>query len=299
MSNKFAQIASSILGGAGIGAALMYIFDPDQGKRRREYIADHAQDIAGNAWDTVSNQARNIGSTAADYTSSAANATRDTARSLYDSARDVASGWLGRASDATAGARDRASDFLDDASDWGNDQYQAAKKSYKRGITRAASALGAEQHGISVAGAAFTALTTLAIGAGLMYLLDPKAGAQRRRMVRDKTMDAARQTGSAVSSAAQTVGRKMSDAYESVTGKAKAKAEELAIEAKDLSSHVMHELNQRWAGNSIHADVEEGRVKLTGYASSNDVENILSVVRSIPGVIEVDNQLEMRDMAGR
>jgi len=295
MSNKFAQIASSILGGAGIGAALMYIFDPDQGKRRREYIADHAQDIAGNAWDTVSNQARNIGSAAADYTSSAAHMTRDKAKSLYDSARDVASGWLGRASDATADVRGRASDFLDDASDWGNDQYQAAKKSYKRGITRASSALGAEHQGISVAGAAFTALTTLAIGAGLMYLLDPKAGAQRRRMVRDKTMDAARQTGSAVSSAAQTVGRKVSDAYNSMTGK----AEEMANEAKDLSSHVMHELNQRWAGNSIHADVENGHVKLTGYASPNDVENILSVVRSIPGVTEVDNQLETRDMAGR
>jgi len=295
MNSKFAQIASSILGGAGIGAALMYIFDPDQGRRRREYIADHAQDIAGSAWDTVSNQARNIGSAAADYTSSAANVTRDKAKSLYDSARDVASGWLGRASDATSGVRGRASDFLDDASDWGNDQYQAAKKSYKRGITRASSALGAEHQGISVAGAAFTALTTLAIGAGLMYLLDPSAGAQRRRMVRDKTMDAARQTGGAVSSAAQTVGRKVSDAYQSVTGK----AEEMAGEAKDLASHVMHEINQRWANNSIHADVEDGRVKLTGFANPNDVENILSVVRAIPGVTEVDNQLEVRDMAGR
>lgn len=39
--------AVALIGGAGLGAALMYIFDPDRGKRRRAVIRDKVE-AAGN-----------------------------------------------------------------------------------------------------------------------------------------------------------------------------------------------------------------------------------------------------------
>lgn len=53
--------AVSLVGAAGIGAGLMYLLDPDRGKRRRALIRDKAKRINRRAIDAVGKKRRDLG----------------------------------------------------------------------------------------------------------------------------------------------------------------------------------------------------------------------------------------------
>src|SRR4051794_23833821 len=42
----WAKTGASVLGGLGIGALLMYLFDPEEGQQRRGYLTEAASDLA-------------------------------------------------------------------------------------------------------------------------------------------------------------------------------------------------------------------------------------------------------------
>lgn len=50
----------TILGGLGAGALLMYLFDPNGGRRRRALIRDKAVGISHDVRDTVSAKSRDL-----------------------------------------------------------------------------------------------------------------------------------------------------------------------------------------------------------------------------------------------
>ena len=52
--------ALAILGGIGVGAALMYIFDPDDGRRRRALIRDKAVGLSNDAKRVIDKRSRDI-----------------------------------------------------------------------------------------------------------------------------------------------------------------------------------------------------------------------------------------------
>lgn len=52
--------ALTILGGIGIGAALMYLFDPNGGRRRRALIRDKAVGLSNDATEAVGSKARDL-----------------------------------------------------------------------------------------------------------------------------------------------------------------------------------------------------------------------------------------------
>ena len=62
----------------GLGAAIMYILDPESGSRRRAYARDKALDAANDAVDAIGNTARGVRSRA-----------QDTANRVQDSAAEV------------------------------------------------------------------------------------------------------------------------------------------------------------------------------------------------------------------
>src|SRR5205085_6311750 len=49
-----------LVGGAGLGAALMYIFDPDRGKRRRALIRDRVEAAGNEVSDKVEKMGRDL-----------------------------------------------------------------------------------------------------------------------------------------------------------------------------------------------------------------------------------------------
>lgn len=49
-----------IVGGIWLGAGLMYVFDPDRGKRRRAIIRDKATDVLEQAGDAIEKKGNEI-----------------------------------------------------------------------------------------------------------------------------------------------------------------------------------------------------------------------------------------------
>src|SRR5579884_3736321 len=96
------QNTISLLSGALLGAAAMYLLDPEMGRRRRQALADRAQDAWENAgetfhagWDAVSDRARDWGQgltdKAQDYGQRIAGGARDWRDSLSDRMDDIRS----------------------------------------------------------------------------------------------------------------------------------------------------------------------------------------------------------------
>jgi hypothetical protein len=50
----------AIMSGLGVGAALMYLFDPEEGNRRRAMLRDKATSMKGKAQDAMSGRAQDL-----------------------------------------------------------------------------------------------------------------------------------------------------------------------------------------------------------------------------------------------
>src|SRR5690242_2063527 len=84
-SRDLMEIAACTIGGAAIGAAVMYLFDPEVGSKRREALSD----VAGSALES----------------------TTESLSSIADRVRDRASDWGSHISDQVASLKDQASDY--------------------------------------------------------------------------------------------------------------------------------------------------------------------------------------------
>jgi gas vesicle protein len=178
----------SMIGGIGIGAGLLYLLDPDKGEKRRKQIWDKAGDLASSASDYAGDALSSVGSSMSNALGSA----RDYAGEKLHGIGDFASRKL---SGVTGYASDRASD---------------ARKFAQRqvfGETR-------EEHRLGVT---ICALSSMALGAALMYTFDPNSGKNRRRMAREKASqwassarDYASQAGDAIKSGVNQVRDKFS-----------------------------------------------------------------------------------------
>lgn len=171
------EVTTSLLGGAGIGAALMYLLDPESGQERREYIARRTGDV----WETAAEGVRNTGETLGESLSGGWSG-------LADRARDLSDEIVHRTRKSGQRAADRTRDWADQA----------------RGMIPSGRSLrqsvGLEPEGSSGTTVALAAFGALALGAGLMYIMDPQSGRRRRALVRDKAVHYAHEASDAVSS---------------------------------------------------------------------------------------------------
>jgi hypothetical protein len=162
-----------LLAGAGIGAGLMYLFDPYEGAHRRRQLADAAgcaaestSEALGNAWETVSERAAEAGSAIASHLPSVPSAS-----DLRRSGRR----WFNHASDA---AGETASGWLQSA--------RAALPSRPQ-LRRPTD--------ISGTSAALGGFALVALAAGAMWLFDPERGRSRRSWIGQKATRALNETG--------------------------------------------------------------------------------------------------------
>jgi gas vesicle protein len=202
------EVGASLLGGAGIGAAIMYFFDPQLGDTRRAECREatgealsSAGERLGNAWETVAQKVKGAG----------------------ESTAETASDWTDKARRFFSGAASSAADYASDAG--------TSARRYARRVRRTAGDWLKPDQGPSragtIAGITAGAVGALALGAGLMFLLDPSQGRRRRALIRDKAVSAARQTQRYV----QQKGRHWSN-----------KAQGLAAETSSLASQAKEKL---------------------------------------------------------
>lgn len=220
----------SLLGGAAVGAAIMYLLDPESGADRRERIADAVGEALAasgqrvtSAWDTVADKARNLADAIGDKAHAArdraagwAASAHDTVHSMTETARESApdaSGFWHRAKAWASHLGDRAADLADTARSSAGDVADATLFAARRagGMARSvarhpmshtralweSSELDDESafraHRGPLIGAGVVGVTL--VGVGLLYLLDPNDGAARRQRIYDTLHDAVRGTG--------------------------------------------------------------------------------------------------------
>ena len=251
--------AISVVGGAALGAAAMYLLDPDNGADRRSDVSDSAADAVAatrsaarttaagaadgtrSARQTIGRYASSVGSSVSDHVSDASDAVQSGASSVAGKAQTIASRiaayakeLAGHVSHHASDAADHVSDATDSAvgavksahkqtrqtladaydsavsyatgrakkakattDDWFDDAADHVDHAKRAAQSKARKAAGMpEPHPVGYAtGITAGSIAVLALGAGLMYYMDPERGRSRRAVLRDKLYSTARQSG--------------------------------------------------------------------------------------------------------
>jgi uncharacterized membrane protein/osmotically-inducible protein OsmY len=129
-----------------------------------------------------------------------------------------------------------------------------------------------------------------ALGAGLMYLLDPVSGKRRRASTRDRMTHLVKETDRLVG---QT-GRDLRNRYEGAVSEAKRfwTPEEVADDV--LAGRVRTALGRVISHpRSVEVSAEHGWITLSGPIIASEESRLLRRIRKVPGVRGVENKLEV------
>lgn len=183
-SGSSSMLASlmSLAGGIGLGAGLLYLLDPDKGEKRRSRMLSGAASLASSAREYAGEALGSVGSTVGGMLGSA----REYAGERVS---DIGS-YAGK---KMRGVSEYASDKADEAR-----QYAVEKLS---GQTRA-------EHRINMS---ICALSSMALGAAMMYVFDPTSGRNRRSYVREQAGNLASQAGTYARDAGTAIRDKVSN----------------------------------------------------------------------------------------
>jgi gas vesicle protein len=221
MRSHLIENTMSLLGGAGLGAALMYLFDPDLGESRRADVRDAAGQAVSSTGDALhstvngaTDSARSFASRISDYAHDLADRAGSESSSLTDRASSFATGAMKSARKAMNRSSNTASDYASDAADRArgvrDDLADRASSLWSR-ARRSADLEGS--HPIATAtGITAGTIGVLALGAGLMYFMDPERGRGRRAWASDKIFSVSRRTGRRARSFGRHVGNQMKGA---------------------------------------------------------------------------------------
>jgi hypothetical protein len=137
-----------------------------------------------------------------------------------------------------------------------------------------------------------TLLTGVAAGAGLMFLLDPNRGADRRALVRDKMARAAHQTSDAIATTARDLQNRTSGASAMLRGLRRQDpvADDVLLERVRskmgrFTSHL----------RAIDVFVNQGTVALQGQILRPEHDRLRRAIRSVRGVRSVEDRLQVFD----
>ena len=273
-----------LIGGAGLGAVLMYLLDPEAGERRREEmrlraaraasttgtvfgnVAEIAGNVAGNVWDMTTEAGRAAAHRAAEAGTAGAAAASSFGSSLADRAGESAYSLRKGAHRQMKSARKTASGWF------GHEE----EKSYVPETSTAVSAVAA-----------------LAAGVGLMYLLDPNDGARRRALLRDKVTRCLNETGDF----ARRTGRHLANRSRGIAHETQSMFQRGGEPADDrtVAERIRARIGHLQQPNAdVNVAVIDGRATLTGRCAPDDVEALISTVQSTPGVASIVNLLDVQ-----
>ena len=207
----------SLAGGVGLGAGLLYLLDPDEGEKRRRNISRGARNFGHNIAETASDWLTSAG----DYASDTAHGASKSTRRMAHRGADEATGMIGGALSTVRGF---VGDKLSGVSDYASEKYEGTKGYFQDRLGRETQV----EHRVSMG---ICALSSMAIGAALMYVFDPTMGRSRRRTAADAAGNLASQAGEYATQAggyvkeqastlASQAGDAMNQAKDKVTGMA-------------------------------------------------------------------------------
>jgi CBS domain-containing protein len=136
-----------------------------------------------------------------------------------------------------------------------------------------------------------------ALGAGLMYFLDPQRGRRRRALVRDSSVRLTHK----LRDAADVTRRDLSNRYQGVKSKAQSlfSSSHQPHSDEQLKARIRSQLGRVSSHpRAIEVEVHDGRVTLRGPVLSDEAQRVFDAVSAIRGVQHVDNQMEIHQEPG-
>jgi hypothetical protein len=136
----------------------------------------------------------------------------------------------------------------------------------------------------------------LAAGALVMYYLDPVGGGRRRALVRDKLVAAGHD-------AAYLARIKSKRAAGHLKGVVVTHHLDRVTRSEPETDQQLHDRLRARLGRvvshprSIHVEVDQGRVCLSGHILTKELDNLLAEIKANVGVKAVENQLTCHDSA--
>jgi osmotically-inducible protein OsmY len=135
-------------------------------------------------------------------------------------------------------------------------------------------------------------LAGVGIGGALMYFLEPRGGARRRALIRDRAAHALR-------AGKEEFRQEVQDARNRVSGavaEARARLRHEAVDDDQLVARVRADLGHRVdRAGAIEVAADRGTVTLRGEVSREELDGVLGSVRRVPGVERVTNELNVRE----
>lgn len=140
-----------------------------------------------------------------------------------------------------------------------------------------------------------TTLLLIGIGVGLMYFLDPESGARRRLWLHEKWAKSPKKEQDSLAGAEASNDRV-----------AEAGADDISLTAPndvatddELARRVRLALERALPQPpAVEVIAHHGLVILSGEVSAEEQDIVLTCVRGVPGVIDVENRVEVRTAAG-
>ena len=271
-----AATALGVAAGAGIGAALMFLLDPEQGRRRRERLAEaathaahRAGEVAHDAWDTTTDAAA-TGAAALYAATPSSKEMRRGGRRLWGRTSDA----VGSAAEST---RETAGGWLESA------------RSYLPEVRSRRS----HAHDISATTAGAGAAGALLLGLGAMWLFDPDRGRGRRAWISQKTNRLLNETGRFM----RATGRHVANKSKGYAHRSRQAAGGLGHRLTDssIAETVRSSLGRLGlkSSSSVGVECSGGCVTLTGRCVADDVDVIIDTTRQTYGVDNVVNNMEV------
>jgi gas vesicle protein len=296
----------SWLFGAMAGAAAMYLLDPDTGARRRKYLKQHAEeylenagDALGSGWEMVSGKAREIGGTVADTA-------QDYGHRLADQAKDLGSSWSRRAGSTASDLSDQASGWLSRGGKWLSSHRGQAKdyipstrqmkrdlRDYGQGLwerTRGRVHKMTGEDSSPVIPVVLTAVGCCALGAGLMYVIDPQRGRSRRAWLMDKTQSIFRRTGRSMYRGGKDMANRAYGAAHELGGR----WQQRSSSSNQLSERVRSEMGRAISHPRLVEVMcdDKGTITLSGCVIESEAAPLIERIENMPGVNLVVSRLE-------
>jgi gas vesicle protein len=205
----------ALLGGVLMGAAAMYLLDPEAGRKRRGYLQQQAERAWGNAGEMlhegvegITRQAQNVGHMISDQGQAWASQAKDAMHNLQHQGSKLASRYSDQAHGYAKDYADQAHDLWQQAQKIGRNWGSQAQSNAERARSYARSQLG---HGHSAAiPATVAAVGCCAVGLGVMYLIDPSKGRSRRDWITNSISGLIRRTGNSFNRAGQGIAERVS-----------------------------------------------------------------------------------------
>lgn len=145
-------------------------------------------------------------------------------------------------------------------------------------------------------------ITGIAIGTGMMFLLDPQQGNRRRALIRDRAVRFSKTTGRAFRRAERAVEAGYHRAAAGSRGAVEA-IQRMTSSEPDDDHRVEARLRACIGRHSSHpgaieVTVREGCATLSGPILAEEVREVLSCASAVRGVVAVDNRLEVHVTPG-